>query len=67
MKYTVNQLEAMFNLCIAFEIPVENEIVILDDCNLCEMKVNKVDASYYEEAILDAFEELNETLKEKSK
>jgi hypothetical protein len=49
------KLEAMFNLCGAFNIDVESAGVIISDCNYCESMITVVDAKYYEEAIRESF------------
>ena len=52
---SAEKLEAMFNLCWEFQIPIEYEGIQISDCNHDEMMVKKVDAKYYEEPIRTAF------------
>ena len=49
------KLEAMFNLCKAFNIEVISEGIKIDDCNMDEMKAFSADALYYEASIRESF------------
>lgn len=52
---SAEKLETMFNLCWAFQIPVESQGIQISDYNYDEMMAKKVDAKYYEEPIRTAF------------
>lgn len=52
---SAEKLQAMFNLCWEFKIPIESQGFQIYDCNYDEMMVKKVDAKYYEEPIRTAF------------
>ena len=54
---TLNEkkLEAMFAICKAFKIKVISEGIKISDCTFCEMGIKKVNATYYEQPIREAF------------
>ena len=54
-KLNGKKLEAMFAICKAFNVNVISEGINISDCTLCEMGIKKVNATYYEQPIREAF------------